>query len=96
MKKIFTLILFLASLYASAQQVNGSFDETWVDCVPWTSANNTTKVGTQPLDWTVSNVMAKVVINAPVEIASASTGYDETLQAVTLTNKQNSLGLNYL
>ncbi|MBR2380732.1 MAG: hypothetical protein IKA86_07070 [Paraprevotella sp.] len=91
MKKIFTLILFLASLYASAQQVNGSFDETWVDCVPWTSANNTTKVGTQPLDWTVSNVMAKVVINAPVEIASASTGYDETLQAVTLTNKQNSL-----
>lgn len=91
MKKIFTLLFCLASLGASAQQVNGGFDETWVNCVPWTSANNTTKVGTQPLDWTVSNVMAKVVVEAPVEIATASTGYDGISQAVTLTNKQNDI-----
>ena len=91
MKKFFTLIFCLVSLGASAQQVNGGFDETWVNCVPWTSKNNTSTVGTQPVDWCVSNVYANVIIESTINVASESTGYNGSSKAVTLTNKQNSL-----
>ena len=90
MKKIFTLIACIVSLYASAQQVNGSFDETWVDCVPWTSSNNTSKQGTQPVDWCVSNVIGMGGTGATT-IASQSIGYNETGYAVTLTNTPNPI-----
>ena len=88
MKKIFTLLFCLASLGASAQQVNGGFDETWVDCVPWTSSNNTTKQGTQPVDWCVSNVIGMNGTGATT-IASSSTGYNSSTYSVTLTNTPN-------
>ena len=91
MKKFFTLIFCLVSLGASAQQVNGGFDETWENCVPWTSKNNTSTVGTQPVDWCVSNVYANVIIESTINVASESTGYNGSSKAVTLTNKQNSL-----
>ncbi|MBO5880712.1 MAG: hypothetical protein J6Q57_03610, partial [Paraprevotella sp.] len=78
----------LVSLGASAQQVNGGFDETWVNCVPWTSANNTTKQGTQPVDWCVSNVIGLKGTGATT-IASSSTGYNSSTYSVTLTNTPN-------
>lgn len=57
-KQLLTLALLAVAGTAGAQQLpNGSFDEgNWVDCVPWTSANNTTKYGTQPKSWKISNV----------------------------------------
>lgn len=57
-KQLLTLALLAVAGTAGAQQLpNGSFDEgSWVDCVPWTSANNTTKYGTQPNSWKISNV----------------------------------------
>lgn len=42
----------LSSLGMTAQQLNGTFDGTWVDCKP--DGSNT--VGTQPEGWSVSNV----------------------------------------
>lgn len=88
MKKIFTLLFCLASLGASAQQVNGGFDETWVKCVPWTSKNNTTTQGTQPVDWCVSNVIGLSGLGATT-IASSSTGYNNSTYSATLTNTPN-------
>ena len=43
----------LSSLGMTAQQLNGTFDDTWVECYP---NNGTTDVGTQPEGWNVSNV----------------------------------------
>lgn len=57
-KQLLTLALLAVAGTAGAQQLpNGSFDEgKWVDCVPWTSKNNTSKYGTQPNSWKISNV----------------------------------------
>lgn len=95
MKKIFTLLFCLASLGASAQQVNGGFDETWVNCVPWTSANNTTKVGTQPQGWCISNVKTTVT----VEVGSQeSTGQGDASPnySVNLTNVKSGINLGFV
>lgn len=58
-KQLLTLALLAVAGTAGAQQLpNGSFDEgKWVDCVPWTSANNTSKYGTQPNSWKISHVI---------------------------------------
>lgn len=58
-KQLLTLALLAVAGTAGAQQLpNGSFDEgNWVDCVPWTSNNNTEKYGTQPKSWKISNVI---------------------------------------
>lgn len=58
-KQLLTLALLAVAGTAGAQQLpNGSFDDgNWVDCVPWTSAKNTTKYGTQPNSWKISNVI---------------------------------------
>lgn len=42
----------LSSLGMTAQQLNGTFDGTWVDCKP----DGSHTVGTQPEGWNVSNV----------------------------------------
>lgn len=57
-KQLLTLALLAVAGTAGAQQLpNGSFDDgDWVDCVPWTSKNNTSKYGTQPKSWKISNV----------------------------------------
>lgn len=57
MKKLFTLFLLgCAAATANAQQINGDFDQ-WEDCYPWEKgAKSTTKKGTTPVGWTVSNV----------------------------------------
>lgn len=55
MKKLFTLLLLGGTLTMNAQQVNGSFDEDWVNCTPYTGGSSTT-VGSQPQNWTISHV----------------------------------------
>lgn len=55
-KLLLTLSVCAGMMTANAQQVNGSFDEEWVACIPWTSNNNTIEVETQPFGWTISNV----------------------------------------
>lgn len=57
------LALLAASTTLQAQQLpNSSFEDEWVDCIPWTSEGNTNKVETEPANWKLSNVYAKVVI----------------------------------
>lgn len=58
-KQLLTLALLAVAGTAGAQQLpNGSFDDgNWVDCVPWTSDGNTSKYGTQPKSWKISNVI---------------------------------------
>lgn len=53
----------VVNYYKSACQINGGFDETWVDCIPWDSQTTNKTVGTRPVDWNISNVCA---INVPL------------------------------
>lgn len=53
----------VVNYYKSACQINGGFDETWVDCIPWDSKTTNKTVGTRPVDWNISNVCA---INVPL------------------------------
>lgn len=53
----------VVNYYKSTCQINGGFDETWVDCIPWDSKATNKTVGTRPVDWNISNVCA---INVPI------------------------------
>lgn len=59
-KKLLSLLLLGGlTLTAGAQNYHpfdGTFDNTWVDCVPWDSKNNSTAFGTEPEGWCVANV----------------------------------------
>ena len=86
MKKFITLMILSAlCLGAKAQQINGDFDGTWENCIPWDSNGNAKKAGTQPPGWTVSNVVAYAVITAPTAIATKENHNDGS--CVQLTNK---------
>lgn len=87
MKKILWLCaLVFGVLETQAQsnfQVQGDFDATWRDCVPWTSKGNTSKQGTQPQGWTISNVRSGSLAKTTV----GSQGKDGDNLYVVLTNK---------
>ena len=92
MKKIFTS-LFAATAVAltvGAQQLpNNGFEEAWVDCVPWTSKNNTKAEGTTPTSWMVSNTIGTGG-KSPVgntTIAENVAGYN-SVGAVKVENKE--------
>ena len=87
MKKIFTLLFCLASLGASAQQVNGGFDETWENCYPWAAGEKgSTAFGTTPKGWTISNVPEESVDILGSEVTDENGG-----KAVKITNKSNTI-----
>lgn len=90
MKKIyFSLITLLAAgaLSATAQQLpNNGFEDTWTDCVPWTSKNNTAKQGTTPSPWIVSNTVGTGTIGKTT-VATNVTGHNGSNNAVELTAK---------
>lgn len=60
MKKTFlTLLLATTATTAMAQQVQGDFDKSWVNCIPWSSDTKLTAQGTQPVGWNISNVKSQ-------------------------------------
>lgn len=98
MKKIFTLILCLVSLGASAQpQVKGDFDAAWVDCVPFVSGSYAAKAtGTQPVGWTAANVMGYYLNlgflggswTGTTQVVSQTTGRNGAGYAAVMSNKE--------
>ena len=91
MKKFITLMILSAlCLGAKAQQINGDFDDTWEDCIPWDSKGNTDVYGTQPSGWKISNVCGMSGMGATIVGKSVSgfTGSNGDL-AVELTNTPN-------
>ena len=87
MKKFFTLIFCLVSFGASAQQVNGGFDEAWEDCYPWAGGQKgNTAYGKNPKGWTISNVPEN-----SVDILGSETTDENGGRAVKITNKSNSI-----
>lgn len=95
MKKIYTS-LFAATAVAltvGAQQLpNNGFEEAWIECVPWTSKNNTTAEGTTPTSWMVSNTIGtggKLPVGNTT-IAENVAGYN-SVGAVKVENKEINL-----
>lgn len=88
MNRFYTTILAATALTftAAAQQLpNAGFEEAWVECVPWTSANNTTAQGTTPTSWNVSNTigtgsLGKMTVGENVQ------GYPSSGGAVKVSN----------
>ena len=59
MNKFYTLLLLSgAAISANAQQINGTFDADWTDCIPWDSNGNEKTIGVEPDGWHISNVAA--------------------------------------
>lgn len=96
MKKIYSLLLTLAAvgtLSATAQQLpNAGFEDTWTDCVPWTSKNNTTAQGTTPSPWIVSNTIGTGTAGKTT-VATNVTGHNGSNSAVELS-AQNIMSKN--
>lgn len=101
MRNTFTT-LSLAALLAfplcgNAQQLpNNGFDNEWVPCVPWTSANNEIQQGTTPASWCVSNVYAGTGVISAGNKSDIGTpvdgGYNNSKYAVKLKNSAEILG----
>lgn len=86
MKHLYLSLLSLSLTIPSfAQQIPNSDMETWGDCIPWTSDNNTTAQGTTPAPWIVSNVRSKKLSSANQTIATKVDG--RSGNAVKLENK---------
>lgn len=77
----------LSSLGMTAQQLNGKFDGTWVDCYP---NNGTTAVGTQPEGWSVSNVYQ--MLDFTLVTPDADRTGNETGHSVKMENTWCGLG----
>lgn len=92
MKRLFTLLLLGSSLAGWAQQVNGSFDETWENCTPYTGGTSIT-CGTQPQGWKISHIAGYNLFGniwfGKTDVASSTTGYNDQGLAVQLTNTAN-------
>lgn len=89
-KQLLTLALLAVAGTAGAQQLpNGSFDEgDWEDCVPWTSGGNTSKYGTQPKSWKISNVIG--YLNQGKTIVGKEDAKGRTGKAVCVYNSPNT------
>lgn len=89
MKRLFTLLLLGSSLAGWAQQVNGSFDETWEDCTPYGGDGKTQ--GTEPVGWQCSNTRG-VNGTGAASFTSSVTGRNGQGNAVQLKNGETGLG----
>ena len=90
MKKFFTTLFLCAAVAVQAQQLpNVGFDGDWVDCVPWTSKNNTKAKGVQPTGWTISHVIGMSGTGATEVGGKVEGGYNDTSCAVKLVNTAN-------
>ena len=89
MKRLFTLLLVGSSLAGWAQQVNGSFDEPWEDCIPYGGDGKTQ--GTEPVGWQCSNTRG-VNGTGAASFTSSVTGRNGQGNAVQLKNGETGLG----
>lgn len=64
-------------------QIAGSFDDEWVDCIPWDTKDNKNVVGTQPKGWHIANVSYGEMI-----IGKKATGNEGTKYAVKVYNNE--------
>lgn len=89
-KILLPIVCLTVATTAAAESIlpNPGFRE-WVDCVPWTSTDNTTALGQQPKDWTISNVIG---INGlgKTQVGEMATGPFGSV-AVKVANTPNSL-----
>lgn len=97
MNRLYSSLLAATALTftAAAQQLpNAGFEEAWVDCVPWTSAGNTTVEGITPTSWNVSNTVGTGASNyyGRTTIAEKVAGYNSS-SAVYLLNKEITVKL---
>lgn len=76
-------------MQAQFQLTNSNFNGNWPSCTPWNGQGNTTKAGTQPEGWTVSNVVAQVIFTVPVTVSSKESR-NKNDYYVKLTNNENS------
>lgn len=76
---------------AAAQQQlpNANFEGEWVDCVPWTTDNNTKAKGTNPSDWCISNVIGIGGLGS-TQVGNKVEGYNSS-SAVELKNTNNPI-----
>lgn len=89
------VLIASAAITSNAQQLpNSSFEEAWVDCVPWTSFDNTKVFGKTPTSWMISQVpgMKSGLGNAIVGVQEDS---GHTNKAVKIYNHEaGALGIN--
>lgn len=64
-------------------QIAGSFDDEWVDCIPWDTKDNKNVVGTQPKGWHIANVSY-----GKMKIGEKATGNEGTKYAVKVYNNE--------
>lgn len=93
MKKALLALVAVPALcsaqYADFQLANTDFEGDWVECIPWTSKDNTMACGTQPQGWKIANVIGMGGLGA-TQVGAETAGY-ESEKAVLLTNKANSI-----
>lgn len=86
----FTLLLAPALPSLAQQLPNSSFENDWVDCIPWTSGNNSKTKGQQPNPWTISHVIGMSGTGATEVGGKASEGYNSAT-SVLLYGANNSV-----
>ena len=81
-----TILPLLSSLPTHAQQLpNNGFEEAWVDCIPWNSANTTTIQGKNPTGWCISNVVTPGMDLGNATVGKETTGIENS-RAVRVFN----------
>ncbi len=100
MRKIYltlgcTLLASATSLNCFAQLPNATFTD-WVDCIPWTSADNTAAQGTTPKNWCISNVIGIPMGSFFGNMGATTVGEEYTtdtegFSAVKVFNNKNSM-----
>lgn len=83
MKKIALLSLFaLAAGPLTAQQINGSFDDAWEECIPYKYSK---AVGTTPQGWNIASIGYTIFVNVTKEMGMSAEGV--TGSGVTIVNR---------
>lgn len=94
-KTLLGIIALSGSLMASAQQLpNATFDQNWVDCIPWTSNGNNKIKGTTPSPWIISQVIGMSGTGATIVGESIEDGNGGL--AVKIYNNKNSVSASQI
>lgn len=95
--------LMAPNVLAQAQIPNSDFEGEWINCVPWTSKNNTKEVtqeykndgiivnGIMPKGWCISHVIGINGVGATLVGRDVKAEGYESATAVKLTNSPNSI-----